>query len=364
MRRRHGRVNRWVLAVMALVALVMFWFVTKSARSYRTRMHAEKLASAKLAGRAFEVVKEYREQLGIPIDTVNDPNRTGLVGVQFSQVTYGRSDLSDALSSLNPNFAAALVELLLKAGVRPGDTVGISWDGTYPALNIQLLAVAQCFPFEPVIITAQSAGTWGANYPGLTWLDIEGFLRGKGVWSYRSALATLGGETDDGRGLSPAGREMLEQVAQDRLGGCFVPATFRQGVERRLELLGGVRAVVSVGRVIADVGDPLARVPSRVLRKPTERVGPDGVIAALLDKGVPVVFLGNPSRVAIDYGLPVAPVPLPEVGKGRLFFQRRYSVVLAAVFALVLLVLLLLVVRYDIEWYFGAGRHRPDEEAV
>jgi hypothetical protein len=47
-----------------------------------------------------------------------------------------------------------------------------------------------------------------------------------------------------------------------------------------------------------------------------------------------------------------------------LFRERRYSVVLSAVLAAVLLVLLWLVVRYDIEWYLGAGRHRPDEEAV
>ncbi len=37
--------------------------------------------------------------------------------------------------------------------------------------------------------------------------------------------------------------------------------------------------------------------------------------------------------VAVDYRLPVAPVPLPELGHGRLFFERRYSVPLAALFA-------------------------------
>ena len=364
MRRRHGRVSVWLMVVFAVLALVMFGVQMRSARSYRTRMYSEKLASAKLAGRAFEVVREFRDQAGVPIDTVNDPNRTGLVGVQYSQVTYGRSDLSDALTSLNPNFAAALVELLLDAGIRPGDTVGISWDGTYPALNIQLLAVARCFPFEPVIITAQSAGTWGANWPGLTWLDIEARLRQAGVWDYRSEFATLGGEADDGRGLSPAGRALL-MAAADSAGVEVRVFGGREGaVRHRLEVLAGTKAMVSVGRVVVDMGDPLARIPSRVLTGPSPRVDSGGTIAALLARRVPVVFLGNPSRVAIDYGLPVAPVPLPEVGKGRLFFQRRYSVGLAAGFAIVLLLLLWIVVRYDVEWYLGNRKKRPREEAV
>ncbi len=364
MRRRHTRINRWVLVGLAVLALFLFWFVSRSARYYRTRFYKEKLASVRLSARAFEMVRQYRQELGIPIDTVNDPNMTGLVGVQYSQLTYGRSDLSDALTTCNPNFSAAVLEMLTKAGVRAGDRIGVSWDGTYPGLNIQVLAVAHSLGIDPVIITAQSAGMWGANYPGLTWLDIEKMLRSKGLWTYKTRFATLGAESDDGRGLSPEGRMVLAAAADWAGVNCFIPRSFEQAVEQRLDAFKDVKAVISVGRVIADIGDPMARVPSRVLAKPITRTGPDGVIAGLLEKGIPVVYLGNPSRVAIDYRLPVAPVPLPEKGKGRLFFEKRYSVVLAAVFAIKILILLWLIVRYDIEWYLGDRKARPQEEAV
>ena len=78
----------------------------------------------------------------------------------------------------------------------------------------------------------------------------------------------------------------------------------------------------------------------------------------------PVVHIANPSQVALDYHLPVTPVPMPEPGKGRLFFERRYSAVLAGTFAGILLVLLGLVVRYDFEWHFGAREESGEEEAV
>jgi len=364
MRRRHGRVNRWVLVVLALVSLGLFHVELRSARRHRTRFFGRKLEAARLSTTAFSIVRDYRERLGIPVDTINDPGRTGLVGVQYSQLTYGRNDLSDVLTTLNPNFSAALVEILVDAGVRSGDRVGISWDGTFPALNIQMLAAVRSLDLHPVIVTALSAGMWGANLPGFTWLDIERLLADSGVFEYRSVHATLGGEADDGRALSPAGREILQLAADANGVELHVPGSMTEAVERRLEALEGVKAVVSIGRVVADAGDPMARIPSRTIRKSTDRVAAGGMIARLLQRGVPVVFLGNPSRVALDHGLPIAPVPLPDAGTGRLFYQRRYSVLLAAVIVLVLLALLLLVVRYNIESYFGAARRPPDEEAV
>ena len=363
MRRRHGKVNRWVLVSLACVAVGGFWLEARSARRQRAPGYDVKLASSRLAARAFDIVRQYRDSLGVPVDTVNDPNASGLIGVQYSQLTYGRSDLSDALTTLNPNFAAVLLEMLVRAGVRPGDTVGVSWDGTYPALNIALLAVAACYPFEPLLVTAQTAGMWGANYPGLTWLDIEALLRHHGLWQYRTAFATLGGEADDGRGLSPAGREAMAATAAAAGVDLFVPGSLEEAVRRRVAAFGRPRAFVSVGRVAADMGDPGARIPSRVIARPTPRVS-SGVIAAMLDAGVPVVYLANPGRVAVDYRLPVAPVPVPEPGDGALFHERRRSVILALVFAAIILALLVVVVRYDVEWYLGVGRHRPDEEAV
>jgi poly-gamma-glutamate system protein len=208
-RLRHGKVNRWVLVVLAVVALACFAAVTRTMRPRRSRAFEAKLASSQLARQALAAVAEHRRQTGVPIDSVNDPNGTGLVGLQYSLLTYGRSDLSDALTTTNPNFSAALVELLGRAGVRPGDTIGISWDGTYPALNIELLAAARTLRLEPVIVTALSAGMWGANYPGLTWIDLEGLLVRAGFWQYRTRVATLGGEDDNGRGLSPEGRAVL-----------------------------------------------------------------------------------------------------------------------------------------------------------
>lgn len=364
MRRRQGRVNRWVLVGLALIALGSFYVVTRTTRTIRSRGFEAKQTAARLAAQALKAVGQYQQQLGVPVDSVNDPNETGLIGLQFSQLTYGRSDLSAALTTTNPNFAAALVEMLLRAGARAGDTVGVSWDGTYPALNIEFLAACQALRLVPVIVTAQSAGMWGANYPGLSWLDIERLLVRQGIWNYRSQLATLGGEDDNGRGLSPEGRDLLAIAAESAGVRLVEPESLADGVALRTAVYCRPRVFVSLGRAVVDIGDPLARVPSGLISGRLRRDRYQGLIGRMRQQNVPVIHIANPNRIALDYRLPIAPVPLPEPGRGRLFFERRYSVPLAAAFALLLAVLLFLVVRYDIESYFGVKREPTEKEAV
>jgi poly-gamma-glutamate system protein len=364
MRLRQGKVNRWVLVVVAVLALAFFYTVTKSARTVRSRLYDPKLASARLAAEAFGAMRAYRERLGVPIDSVNDPNRTGLVGLQYSQTTYGRSDLSDALTTTNPNFSAAIVEMLYKAGVRKGDVIAVSWDGTYPALNIELLAAAKTLDLRPVIVTAQSAGMWGANQPGMSWLDIERALVNAGLWGFRTRFATLGGETDDGRGLSPEGRMELAAAAESAGVELVVPSSVDDGVARRAAVFDGARVLVSVGRPVANVGNVATRVPSRIISDRTRRNQYQGLIGAMRHRNVPVIHIANPSQVALDYRLPLAPAPMPETGKGRLFYERRYSVALAALFSVILLLVLGLVVRYDVEGYLGVGEDSGEKEAV
>lgn len=364
MRRRHGRVNRWVLVAAALVALGLYYLETGSARWVRGRAYESKLAAARLAQAAFAEVKALRDSLGLPVDSLSDPNVTGLVGVQYSAVTYGRSDLSDALTTTNPNFAAAVVEMLSSAGARQGDTVAVSWDGTYPALNVHVLAACRALGLTPVVVTTLSAGSWGANLPGWTWPDIERRLTTAGALTGRSAAAFIGAEDDNGRGLSPEGRELLDSAAARAGMTPESPDSLAAGVEARRVAFGRVKAAVLVGRAVAHSGDPLAPAPSRVLRGRSDRLRSGGLVRAFMEQGVPVVHIANPRRVAAAYRLPVAPVPLPELGRGRLFFERRYSTWLAGLFAAVLLALLWFVVRYDVESYFGVKRNQEENTSV
>ncbi|MEO0073064.1 MAG: poly-gamma-glutamate system protein [candidate division WOR-3 bacterium] len=364
-RQRSGKVSRATLLLLCFMALLFSFVEGLSVRVRRSRDYELKLASARLAQQALSLLKQERDRLGLPIDSVNDPNGTGLIGLAYSAVNYGRSDISDALTSSNPDFAALFVELLKNAGVRRGDSVGISWDGTYPALNVNLLAAVTVLALRPVIVTAQTSSSWGANYPGFTWLDQERCLRKSGIWLYRSCLATLGGADDAGRGLSPEGRFLLAAAADSAGVELFIPESLCQGIERRLELFSGCRTVVVIGRSAVDFGGTETKVASRLYTSRPRSMAPEGLVPSLLCRGKRVVYGGDPSRMAADFRLPVAPVPIPEFGKSRLYVERRYSVILALCLASVLLGLLWFVVRYDVEEIlFGVSSGEFEQGAV
>lgn len=364
MRRRRGRVDSRVILAIAVLAILFYIVETRTRRTVRSALFPLKLEAAQISARAFRAVRDYRiNKIHLPLDSVNDPNLTGLIGVHYSPITYGRTDLSDALTSTNPNLGAALIELFFRAGVKRGDTIAVNWDGTYPALNIQLLAAAKVLGVYPVIVTAQTAGMWGANYhPGFTWLEIERLLRQEGLWDYASVLATPGGEADNGRGLPYDARGALDSGAKAVGVPLFVPESIGEGVARRNEVFRRCRLLVAIGHPVSNSGDPAIHLPTGLLTGRHRKAG-TGVVAGFLSRGLPVIHIASPRVLATRFRLPVAPVPLPEPGKGRLFYEHRYSVTGAVLLACVLLGLLFLVIRYDVEYYFGV-KGEDEGEAV
>ena len=59
-----------------------------------------------------ETLKDTRMESSVFIDIENDPNETGLVGSPFSLITTDEGDLDSKLTTLDPNFSAAIVDLM------------------------------------------------------------------------------------------------------------------------------------------------------------------------------------------------------------------------------------------------------------
>jgi len=77
------------------------------------------------------------------------------------------------------------------------------------AILLALYAACEEMGIIPVVITSLGASNWGANHPDYTWLDMEKTLYEANLISRISVAASLGGGTDNGRGLSVQGRKLL-----------------------------------------------------------------------------------------------------------------------------------------------------------
>ncbi len=168
-----------------------------------------KIKAANLMQESMLLLKNTRMESGVFIDDENDPNETGLVGRPFSLITTDEGDLDAKLTTLDPNFSAGMVELMLEMRLQKGDTIAILLTGSMPGANIAVLTAANAIGLIPIMITSVGASQWGANHVDFTWLDMEEILYNKGFIQSKSIAASIGGRNDMGRLLSPSGREII-----------------------------------------------------------------------------------------------------------------------------------------------------------
>jgi poly-gamma-glutamate system protein len=351
MKKREGKISILSLLIVTSITVILMIIELNSKTRVEARYYKEKLEASKTAQLALRIIKNRVSEMGIPIDRINDPNETGIIGMQYSPITTERGDLDAKLTSTNPNFAALVVELIKDAGIRKNDPIAVSLSGSYPALNINVLSAVQVLGLKPVIITSVSSAMWGANYPQLTYLDMESALADNGIFEWKTTAASLGGEDDVGRGLSPAGRELIEEAAL-RNNVPLLNATNLDGIiEKKMEKYrgsGNVRLFINAGETTTALAG--VEADAGLIKPRAVRAG-NGLIAQFSSMGIPVINLLDIKGLANQYGLMVAPIPLPNPGEGRLYYEYKYSVTFAIIAAVILVITLFFILRFDIDYY-------------
>ncbi len=352
---RRAHITSIRLGLIALCAVLLISYLEFVRAPAADPLLDRKVAAAELMRAAIAAIHDERVRLGLPIDPALDPNQTGIIGSDYTDLTTTLGSLSSKRTSANPNFAGALVDMLRDAGVKRGGSIAVNFSGSFPALNIAVLAAAQALSVRPVIISSVGASMYGANEPQLTWLDMERLLRERKILPYASVAASLGGIVETEGGLDHTGiRAGLEAIER-----CTIPyleengeQSLKQDIEKRLaiydENLKGSRpdAFINVGGSRTSLGDcpEAATLSTGFVRRMRACTGAKrGIIYRMAERGVPVIHLLNIKRIAREYGLPVDPVPLPKVPDGRVMRGQSHSAPLAiAVFALLCILLIVL----------------------
>ena len=335
----------FLLAVVSIAAAVAPGFFTPTEGS-RAR---EKLESARLMERGMSAIRQAKAEQGVAVDPGDDPNATGLIGAEFTAITTTLGPLEAKRTSTNPAFAAVVVEMLAEAGVRRGDLIAAGFSGSFPALNLSVLAAAAAMGCDLHAITSITASTYGATDPFMTWLAMESALSRAGVFQFRSIAASPEGSEgvlDDH--LFPGAYELAEQAVKRNEIPLIARKGFSANVRARMEAYtasaGGRRiaAFVNVGGAAYNLG--LCADVWRVRSGLVETLPPcpeesKGVIFRMAETGMPVINLLNVKDLAARYGLPIDPSPLPALGEGAVFRARRFP--FAALASLLFLVAVL-----------------------
>jgi poly-gamma-glutamate system protein len=347
--------SKFSLVVLLVVSLLLFIWVNTSRTFVKEKYHDQKLAAAHLMQDAMDVVKEYRSAQNVYIDDQNDPGRTGLIGDKETLITTDRGSLTAKLTSLNPNMAAAVVDMFKQAKLKKGDNVAVSCTGSLPAVTMAVYSAATVLELDLTVITSVGASMFGANDPDFTWLDMERLFNEKGIFSYRSVAASLGGGRDLGRGLNLAGRDLIEEAIARNEVELVKELSLEKNIERKMAIYiqqadTPYKLYVNIGGGLSSLGNSInGRLVSPGFHRylSAKNIPLQGTMFLFAEQGVGVMHLLDILKIAQNYDLPTAPDPIPEPGTGRMFVDERYNVTIAGVALAILILLIFLVIFFD-----------------
>jgi poly-gamma-glutamate system protein len=281
-------------------------------------------AADRMAREALSVVRGLRERIGAAdadraaaLRTSGlTADRLALVGAELTPLVTTLGSLESKLLATDPRWAGALVRQLAAHGVGPGKVVCASFSGSFPGLNLAVMAASRALDARLAAISSVTASHWGANEPGLTWPEMEAAIVAAGVLPAASLAISLGGTRDAARDLSPEGKALaaqLQAAAASALGA--VPlrtATLHEAIAARLEVyrhaLAGRRPAVyvNVGGNHASLGGaqaPLRHDGGWLTALPEGAERDASVTHAYLAEGVPVLSLLSVKTLARDWRL-------------------------------------------------------------
>ncbi len=374
---RPHSVSRIELLLVMLVAVLGLMAVEQFEITEELPHYEEKSRAAALARRAFTAIQAERLQRGDEFDPESDPAETGLIGQLISPATSNSGHLAAKQASINPNFAAVVVSWLKQVGVGKGDLVAVGVSGSFPGFNVCVYAALEVVGARPIVISSASSSQWGANVPGMLWLDMERVLRERSVFSIKSVAASRGGIEDRAKGVSDVNVKFLDDTIRRSGARHLRVKSYDDSVDKRMATYdleaGGapIKAYINVGGGTASVG---TRVGKRLFRPGLNLSPPrgvrkiDAVMSRFILSGVPVVHLVRVADLAKRFGFSTEPTARHRVGEGRIFVRSGYNRWLAAGVALFLVLLLVGVVRSD--WGFrllrlgGGDKRKPPEQMV
>jgi len=340
-----------VLALGALAAVETFPVVRKQ------HAYATKIAAARLARQCMEAIKAEKKRRNLLPDSEVDPAGTGMIGESITQVTSNTGFLTVKRTSTNPNFAAVLVHLLDRAGVKAGETVAVGVTGSFPALNVATFAAVKTLRLRPIVIASTSSSEWGANHVDYLWLDMEQTLRRQHLIDFQTAAATHGGIDDLGIGLTKQGHALLDAAIARSGARKIEPVSLTDAIDKRLalydELAGDIpiRAYINVGGGSASVGTHVGKKqfkPGLNREPPREPNLMDSVMLRFAKRDVPVIHISRIKLLAERYELPDDPQAPVPIGQGTVFVKSEPNRWLALAGLLTIMAVMLAFIRWDI----------------
>jgi len=269
------------------------------------------IESAELTKRMFKVIEKLKSDRNIVSDAMSGVPFSFMIGDEWSDITTTLGSLNAKEISTNPDFSALIVRLLHEADISKGDKVGVILSGSFPSLAISALAALQTMEIESVVMSSLGASTYGANQPDATWADMESALKREGL-HINTVLASIGAGDDAGAGLSDVGLAIIRNAAYRNKVELYIPPTLSVSIDRRVEIFkeAQISLLINIGGNETALGNcpHSLSIPNGLhssLSVCTDETR--GVVARMLEAGIPFINMLDLKDLASRYGIDVSP---------------------------------------------------------
>jgi poly-gamma-glutamate system protein len=194
--------------------------------------------------------------------------------------------------------------------------VTASFSGSFPGLNLALMAACRALDVRVLAVSSVTASTWGANEAGFTWPEMEVKVVAAGALPAATIAGSVGGTADIGRDLGDEGLALARRIQRETAAALHARqldgGSLAESVELRIAAyraaIGGGRpaAYVNVGGNHASLGGASAdwRHDGGWLAAPAApRPASRSVVAWYLADGVPVLSLLDLKALARRWGV-------------------------------------------------------------
>ena len=296
-----------VAGVMGLVAIALLYFLTPRSSPIES---TEVIAAEDIMRHAIDVTREHCDSVGIDIDGIVDPDRTCLIGPEYTRLMTTLGHLDAKQRTTDPAMAGLLVRLLQETGVAAGDTIAVASSGSFPALLVATLAAAKSLRAHPVVIISLGASSYGATNERFNLLHLYTLLVREHVLDRLPDAVSLGGRHDVGDEFDPdLAAQLTQQIAVS--GIRFIrESELRRNVAERMRVYEGleghrrIAAFVNAGGSDAVLGTSalvLNVKPGLNTRIALPPEGERGVLFEMAAEGIPVIHLLNISGLERRY---------------------------------------------------------------
>lgn len=308
--RAYRRAGGKVL-LLALIPLAVAWGWGNPALS------EEEMRAMRTVRAAQEHLWEVRMERGLYDDSQEDPDKLGLIGLEWSPVTTTLGDRAAKEAACQPGWAVVFLRWFDSLGLEAGAPVAVAASGSFPGLVLSALTAAEIRGLDVLFLPSLGASTWGANLPELTLIDQVRTLRRAGYLRTVPAAVTLGGgSAENGGGLAPEGKAFLMNSVR-REG---VPLLQASDLDALIDLkMARIQAhrsrlVIQIGGSMANLGPGIegAEIPVGLLFPEDAEGAGTGVIGRSLQEQIPVAHLLHIAGLARREGVPFQKAPVLE----------------------------------------------------